>query len=1425
MPSPPRLLRTLLLAALPLALSVCVSQAAVLTNYVLQWGSQGTGNGQFNDPAGVAVDFSGNVFVTDMGNDRVQVFNGLGVWQFSFGGTGGAPGQFRRPYGIAINGGDLYVVDTGNDRVQKFNLAGSFLLQWGSQGSGTGQFRRPRGVAADGVGNVYVTDDSLDRVQVFDGLGSYLNQWGSTGNAPGQFRGPHAIVADGGGGAVFVADSANHRVQRFTNGGTFLNMWGSQGSGDGQFQFPLGVASNAFEYFGVDTGNDRMQKFDASFLYSTQWGSTGTGNGQFVRPRSAAIDGSYIYVVDAGNHRIQKFGPPSDSACAACFSPPEACCNTLPQIGGPWTNIAVGTRVSDPSGPWPYAVTIFNLNASPQPAEDVNWASMTRYTGPGGSWRTDSLGSVFGITLDQYGNIFVAHTSAYPTDLIGQVAGGAPGAIYRIDAVTGAIKTFCVLPNQQDPSINANDGWPGLGNLTYDCQHQQFFVTNLEDGKIYRIKANGVNGTTGSVVDTFDPLQPDNGLPGWAWIGERLWGVQVHAGRVYYSVWALDQTSGNTSNEIRSVGLTPTGGFATGTDQHEIWMPFIPAYDYSMPVADISFSPQGRMLLGERGIYALSYPMPHFARALEYICSSGCWVPGNTYLLGVSNGFNAEGGVDYDAHPYNGPGGAIGRVWATSDAIHIIGQNSYTDDIYGYQGLRPNLALGSSLNSKLIDSDGPTVSFADKSQIGDIELPGCFVGETGAICGKKFIDVNRNGLRDLGEVAAAGWTIRATGPGGTVTAITDANGNYCFTNLLGGAWTLSEVGQSSFIQTAPAGGIYSVSLASGQILFGYDFGNYACAPGGPGCVQPPAGMSAWYPFAPIGGALASTTADVTHLSPARNAAQLVGGAVIEPASSGGSGGLASFGGLRLTTAADYARVPYADQLDLDFGSGPFSIDAWINPTPGVHGERTIVEKRHVNSASPYRMLGWALYLNDQQLTLEIGNGLETQIVPGPTVAAGEWSHVAVTVDRNQGLSVGRWYVNGSPIALADFAPLAGSVSNGADVFIGQSNPANGAKPGFGGQMAHLEIFRRVLPGGSVSTITAAYIAGKCPEFIALPAVTSFCNNASSVQVCFSICNTTASAQTYHWSAAGLPAGPGCTVAGPTSFTPPAGSVTVAPGACSGPICMTIPRPAGLTAHNATACYAVSIVNDATGICYTKQGKIRNDNCGCVTPAQTGVVSVPARIAAGTAIGIGLEFPCGPISALSYRVSAVWLNTQHPDPQAVSLNGLPPGTPVTGTIAVGPLASTELSVQASYPYGYDPAAPYEIVFEADTDGDAVMERLCGTIVAASYDSAQVTSVTPGTVPVESLRLLATPNPFMGGSTIAFSLGQAEDVTLGVYDLSGRLVRSLQRGRLAAGAYRFEWNGRDASGRRVAAGVYFARLEAGMRHLESQLVKLR
>jgi hypothetical protein len=71
--------------------------------YVTQWGMQGTGDGQFNYPIGVAVDNSGNVYVTDESNNRVQKFSSSGTYLSQFGTTGNGDGQLRRPIGITVD--------------------------------------------------------------------------------------------------------------------------------------------------------------------------------------------------------------------------------------------------------------------------------------------------------------------------------------------------------------------------------------------------------------------------------------------------------------------------------------------------------------------------------------------------------------------------------------------------------------------------------------------------------------------------------------------------------------------------------------------------------------------------------------------------------------------------------------------------------------------------------------------------------------------------------------------------------------------------------------------------------------------------------------------------------------------------------------------------------------------------------------------------------------------------------------------------------------------------------------------------------------------------------------------------------------------------------------------------------------------------
>jgi hypothetical protein len=143
-------------------------------------------------------------------------------------------GQFNNPIGVAIDArGHVYVADTGNDRIQKFDAKGKFLAKWGSCGNGNGQFHWPLGVAVDAKGNVYVADSDNHRIQVFDSDGSFITKWGShcelstgegcvdpDGDGPlelgdGKFYYGPGAVAMGANGNVYAVDSHNHRIQKF----------------------------------------------------------------------------------------------------------------------------------------------------------------------------------------------------------------------------------------------------------------------------------------------------------------------------------------------------------------------------------------------------------------------------------------------------------------------------------------------------------------------------------------------------------------------------------------------------------------------------------------------------------------------------------------------------------------------------------------------------------------------------------------------------------------------------------------------------------------------------------------------------------------------------------------------------------------------------------------------------------------------------------------------------------------------------------------------------------------------------------------------------------------------------------------------------------------------------------------------------------
>jgi len=212
--------------------------------------------------------------VVDTGNHRIQKFTSAGVFLTKWGAFGSGNGQFNQPFGVAVDAaGNVYVPDTSNHRVQKFNSAGGYLAQWGSNGTANGQFNLPFGVATDSAGNVYVVDNGNSRVQKFSPAGFFQAKWGTSGSGNGQFNFPFGIAIDGDDN-VYVSDVATHRLQKFSTAGAFLGAWGGSGSGNGQFNQPYGVAASPLgTLFVAERAGRRIQQFSLARLM------IGLGNG------------------------------------------------------------------------------------------------------------------------------------------------------------------------------------------------------------------------------------------------------------------------------------------------------------------------------------------------------------------------------------------------------------------------------------------------------------------------------------------------------------------------------------------------------------------------------------------------------------------------------------------------------------------------------------------------------------------------------------------------------------------------------------------------------------------------------------------------------------------------------------------------------------------------------------------------------------------------------------------------------------------------------------------------------------------------------------------------------------------------------------------------------------------------------------------
>lgn len=279
--------------------------------------------------------------------------------------------------------------------------------------------------------------------------------------------------------------------------------------------------------------------------------------------------------------------------------------------------------------------------------------------------------------------------TAGATFMEGQFAeerGGSPGAIWKIDGITGAVSLFA--------TIGANSG-PGLADIAFDKANRQFFASDLDTGLIHRIDAKGV------LVDTFDhgvsgrqargltPVADDGAVMdiesdafdsedpatwGYTQDERRVWGVQVHGGRVYYSVGEKAQ--------IWSVGLTRDGAFS-GDPRWELTV----AAGQDLAVTDIAFDTRGFMYLAQRGKVENRYDYSRFAESGKGVVvrywrespndgtTESTWVEApQEYAVGFPEGYRqTTGGLDlhygYDADGVLDTNACADRLVTTGDRL------------------------------------------------------------------------------------------------------------------------------------------------------------------------------------------------------------------------------------------------------------------------------------------------------------------------------------------------------------------------------------------------------------------------------------------------------------------------------------------------------------------------------------------------------------------------------------------------------------------------------------------------------------------------------------------------------------------------------------------------------------------------------------
>ena len=519
----------------------------------------------FWDPFAITFDSSGNLYVADMGNQRVRVISPAGiVTTFAGNGTPGNSGdngpaisaQLSFPSGVAVDAsGNAYISSEFVVRmVAPSGLITTFAGN-GTQGySGdngpatSAELDVPGRMTLDSAGNLYFADiynncvrkvSRAGTITTFAGNGTkgYSGDGGPATAA--QLNGPGGLAADAAGN-VYIADSLNSRIRMVSPGGiiTTIAGTGTAGySGDGvpataaELNDPSDIALDAAgNVYITDPGNLRVRKLSAGIVstiagtglaYSTDGGPAAAA--QFVDPMGLAVDASgNVYIAEPGGNRVHKVSPQGTITTVAgngtVGDSGDGGLATNAQMYGPWGVAVDGSGnlyISDRANNRIRKVSADGIITT------LAGSGAIGYTGDGGPAIDAALNQPMDVAVDAQGNVYFVDTyESVPYCFCWPI-----GVLYHTGETT--IRKISTDGTITTVAGNTGLGYAGDGNPATLAEIQPTGVAVDSNGNLY-IADQGNNRirmvTAGGIITTV----AGNGTAGYAGDGGAAVGAQLN---------------------------------------------------------------------------------------------------------------------------------------------------------------------------------------------------------------------------------------------------------------------------------------------------------------------------------------------------------------------------------------------------------------------------------------------------------------------------------------------------------------------------------------------------------------------------------------------------------------------------------------------------------------------------------------------------------------------------------------------------------------------------------------------------------------------------------------------------------------------------------------------------------------------------------